>query len=176
MEGKARSAIAGGTILILLGVFFLIVRIVPGFIDKVTWPFIIIGVGVVFLVMAVVTWTPGLAVPGCIVGGIGGMLYWMNLTGHWEVWAYSWALIPGFVGVGILAAELLEGKPIKALVDGGWLVLISLVLFFFFGSFLGNVPWFGSYWAVILIVIGVLVILRPLLKLDRKPDKKEEDK
>jgi hypothetical protein len=175
MESRARSAIAGGTILILLGVFFLVVRIIPGFIDNLTWPFIIIGVGVVFLVMAIVTWTPGLAVPGCIIGGIGGILYWQNLTGHWETWAYAWALIPGFVGVGILAAELLEGRPLKALLDGGWLVLISLVLFFLFGSFFGSIPWFGSSWAILLIVIGVLIILRPFVRIDKKTEKKRED-
>jgi hypothetical protein len=175
MESKARSAIAGGTILILLGVFFLIIRVIPGFLDVVTWPFIIIGVGVVFLVMAIVKWTPGLAIPGCIIGGIGGILFWQNLTGQWVSWTYAWALIPGFVGVGILAAELLEGKPVKALVDGGWLILISLVLFFLFGWLFGSIPWFGSSWAIILIVIGVLIILRPILGIDKKSNKKQGD-
>ncbi len=177
MENKVRSAVAGGTILIILGIVLLIFRIVPDILH-VTWPFIVIGVGVAFLVLAVVTGTPGLAVPGCIVGGIGGILYWQDFTGAWESWAYVWTLIPGFVGVGIFISGLLEGKPMKALTEGGWPILISLALFFVFGSFLGHVPWFGSYWAVILIVIGVLIILKPLVRIGRPKkdagDKKEE--
>jgi hypothetical protein len=168
MDSRSRSAVAGGTILILLGVFFLIIRIVPGIFGEFSWPLIIIGVGVVFLVVAVITWTPGLTVPACIIGGIGAILYWQNLTGHWETWAYAWTLIPGFVGVGVFLSELLEGRPMKALVDGGWPILVSLVLFFIFGYFLGNLPWLGAYWAVLLIVVGVLIILRPLLGIGKK--------
>ncbi len=171
MDKKSKSALAGGTILILLGVLFLVIRVVPGIFGHMSWPFIVIGVGVAFLVLAVVTWTPGLAVPGCIVGGIGGILYYQNYTGHWESWAYVWALIPGFVGVGVFISELLEGRPAKALVEGGWPILISLVLFFLFGSFFGEIPWFGQYWAILLIVIGVLIILRPLIKIGGKKEK-----
>ena len=40
------------------------------------------------------TGQPGMLVPACIVGGIGGMLYWQNLTGDWASWSYSWSLIP----------------------------------------------------------------------------------
>ena len=38
------------------------------------------------------------------------MLYWQNQTGNWESWAYAWALIPGFVGVGTIVMGLWEGK------------------------------------------------------------------
>ena len=163
MDHRSRSAIVVGAILILLGIFFLVTRIVPGFFDTLSWPFVVIGVGVLFLALALATWTPGLMVPACIIGGIGGILYWMNITGEWWRWSYAWALIPGFVGVGVAANELLEGRPLKALVEGGWPILISLLLFFLFGSFFGGYPWQGPWWAVVLIAIGVLVILRPLI-------------
>ncbi len=152
-----------GTVLILLGIFFLVTRFVPGILSTFSWPLIIIGVGALFLVLALLTWTPGLAVPACIIGGIGGLLYWQNLSGAWWTWSYVWALIPGFVGVGVVVNELLEGRPLKALVEGGWPILISLFLFFLFGSFFGGLPMWGPWWAVVLIAIGVLVILRPLL-------------
>jgi hypothetical protein len=171
MERRTRSAVAGGTILILLGVFLLLLRIVPGLFGGFSWPFIVIGVGVVFLVLAVVTWTPGMAVPACIIGGIGGILYWQSRSGHWETWAYAWTLIPGFVGVGVFISQLLEGKPARALVDGGWPVLISIVLFFLFGSFFGDIPWLGPYWAVLLIGIGILILLRPLARARRKRER-----
>jgi hypothetical protein len=153
-----------GTILILLGVFFLVTRFVPAVLGTLSWPFVIIGVGVIFMILALATWTPGLAVPACIIGGIGCILYWQNSTGLWWTWSYTWALIPGFVGVGVGISELLEGRPLKALVEGGWPIVISLLLFYLFGSFFGGVPWLGPWWAVILIAIGVLVILQPLIR------------
>jgi hypothetical protein len=173
VEKRTRSTIVGGTLLILLGVFFLVRRIVPGLFETLSWPFIVIGVGVVFLLVALLTWTPGLAVPACIIGGIGGILYWQNSTGHWATWAYAWTLIPGFVGVGVFVSALMEGRPLKGLVEGGWPILISLVLFFLFGSFLGGLPWLGPYWAVLLIVVGVLVLLKPLVGLGRRKKKEE---
>ncbi len=164
MDQRSRSALVTGTILILVGAFFLVTRIVPGFLETFSWPFIVIGVGAIFLIIALATWTPGLAVPACIIGGIGGLLYWQNLTGAWWTWSYAWALIPGFVGVGVAVSELLEGRPLRALVEGGWPILISLLLFFLFGSFFGGLPWFGPWWAVVLIAIGVLILLRPLAR------------
>jgi hypothetical protein len=163
MDHRSKSAIAFGTIFILLGVFFLVTRFVPGLFNSFSWPFIIIGVGAIFLVVALVTWTPGFAVPACIIGGIGALLYWQNLTGEWWTWSYAWALIPGFVGVGVAVNELMEGRPLRALVEGGWPILVSLLLFFLFASFFGALPWRGPWWAVVLIAIGVLVILRPLV-------------
>jgi hypothetical protein len=164
MDHRARSGLVGGTILILLGVFFLVTRIVPGVFDALAWPVFVIAVGVVFLVIALATWTPGLAVPACIIGGIGGILYWQNLAGAWWTWSYVWTLIPGFAGVGTAVSELLEGRPMRALVAGGWPILISLILFFLFGSFLGGLPWFGQWWAVGLIAVGVLIIVQPFAR------------
>ena len=65
----------------------------------------------------------------------------------------------------------MEGRPLRALVEGIWPILISLFLFFLFGSFFGAFPWRGPWWAVVLIAIGVLVILRPFVKRDVRKDK-----
>jgi hypothetical protein len=176
MDRRARSAVVTGTILIVLGVFFLISRTVPGFLHTLSWPYFVIGVGGVLMAVALVTWSPGLAVPACIVGGIGGILLWQNQSGLWWTWSYAWTLIPGFVGVGVVVSELLEGRPVKAVVAGGWPILVSLVLFFLFGSLFGSLPWLGPWWAVVLIGIGVLVLLRPLVKhaQSREQDKHNE--
>ncbi len=167
MEGRSKSAIVVGAILIALGVFFLVTRFVPGMVATFSWPLIIIGVGALFLVIALAAWTPGLMVPACVIGGIGGILYWQNQTGAWDTWAYAWALIPAFSGIGVFLNETMEGRPLKGIVDGGWPVLVGLLLFFLFGSFLGRLPWLGPWWAVVLIVIGVLVLLRPLVRRGR---------
>ncbi len=75
MDNRSKSALVTGTVLIVLGVFFLVTRFVPGFFETFSWPYIVIGVGVLFMLIAFITWTPGLAVPACIIGGIGGILY-----------------------------------------------------------------------------------------------------
>ncbi len=110
MEKRARSAIASGVILVVVGVLLLVSRLVPGIFGSLSWPFLVIGVGVLLFVLAIATGNAGLAVPACIVGGIGLILWWQNLNNRWDTWAYAWALIPGFVGVGALVQGLLEAE------------------------------------------------------------------
>jgi len=164
MNRRGRSSLAGGVVLILLGIVFLVTQWVPGFRVWASWPLVIVGVGLALLVIGLVLGAPGMAVPACIVGGIGALLYWQNVTGHWESWAYAWALIPGFVGVGVLLAGLLEGKFRQALGGGGWLILISLVLFAIFGSFLGGLNLLGPYWPVLLIALGLFILIARLVR------------
>ena len=167
MEQKRKSNLAGGLVLILIGAAFLAAQLVPGWSEWVFgefgWPLIIVGVGVLLLLIGLLTGAWGMAVPACIVGGIGGLLYWQNATGHWETWAYAWALIPGFTGVGTILAGLL-GRKSGEVQAGAWLVLISLILFFIFGSFLGGMGWLGPYWPVLLIVLGLLILGRGLFR------------
>jgi len=164
MDRRRRSSLVGGLVLILLGAWFLVVQWVPGLQIWFSWPLIIVGVGGLLLIIGLLTGVPGLAVPACIVGGIGGLLYWQNITGNWESWAYAWTLTPGFVGVGIVLSGLLGGETRQSLRGGGWLILISLVLFTVFGSFFGALGLMGDYWPVLLILLGLLVLARPLFR------------
>jgi hypothetical protein len=166
MEHRARSSLAAGLVLVLLGVWFLVIQFVPGLqtYPAFSWPLIIVGVGVVLLVIGLLTGVPDMAVPACIVGGIGGLLYWQNATGNWESWAYAWTLIPGFVGVGIVLAGLLGGESRQAGRGGAWLILISLLLFAAFGSFFGALGLVGPYWPLLLIALGVLIFVRSLFR------------
>ena len=91
------------------------------------------------------------------------MLYWQNQTGNWDSWAYAWALIPGFVGVGIILAGLLGGERRDAFSSGGRLILISVVMFLIFGSFFGALGFVGPYWPVLLIALGVLLFFQALV-------------
>jgi hypothetical protein len=159
-----RSSLAAGLVLILLGVCFLVIQLVPGLEAWFSWPLIIVGVGVLLLVIGVLMGVPAMAVPACIVGGIGGLLYWQNATGNWESWAYAWTLIPGFVGLGIVLSGLLGGETRQAMRGGGWLILISLVMFTAFGSLFGALGLAGDYWPVLLIALGVLVLIRSLFR------------
>lgn len=168
MDRQRRSNLVVGVILLLVGAWFLAVQFVPELGDLVniefSWPFIVIGVGLLLFVLGLLIGVPEMAVPACIVGGIGGLLYWQNATGRWESWAYAWTLIPGFVGVGIILTGLLKGRMRKALVEGGGALVTSLVLFAIFSSFLGGVNLFGDYWPVLLILLGVWVLIRAMLR------------
>ncbi len=88
MVAQRRSSLAFGLILVLLGAWFLVVQFVPGLQElfrlEMTWPLILIGLAFVFLVFGILAGVPAMAMPACIVAGIGGILYWQNATGHWE--------------------------------------------------------------------------------------------
>jgi len=168
MSRTNRSSIAIALVLILIGGWFLAVQFVPALHDwtlnDVTWPLAVIGVGVLLAVVGLLSWTPGLLVPACIIGGIGGLLYWQNNTNNWESWAYAWTLIPGFVGVGVLLSELLAGRVRQAVSSGGVLIIISLVMFLIFSSFLGGPSILGAYWPVLLILLGLILLAQVLFR------------
>jgi hypothetical protein len=169
MENRQRSSIVLGTLLVIVGLVFLLGEWVPELrpwldIDY-SWPLIVVGVGVFFLVMGLITGVPSLAIPATIVGGIGVMLYVQNATDAWESWAYAWTLIPGFVGLGMILAGLLGGVgPDASLQKGGGLIVTSLVLFTIFGSFFGALGFMGPYWALLLIGAGAILVAWALIQ------------
>ena len=160
------SSIIAGLILILVGLFFLVLPLFPELADSINisqlWPLIIVGVGGLFLLGALLG-APDLAIPGSIIAGIGLMLYYQNANDAWASWSYSWALIPGFVGVGIVIQQSLKGQGRKGLREGGQLIVISLIMFAIFGSFIGGLLNFATVAALALISLGVWQLLKVLL-------------
>jgi hypothetical protein len=178
---QRRGTLTLGILLILVGGFFLTMQFVPGidiwwqnFAD---WPFWIIGPGLLFILAALLSGEYGLVVPGTIISGVGGLLYYQNYTGDWQSWSYAWTLVIGFVGVGVSIMHLLQGNLRKALDEGFTAIITSLVMFLIFGSFMrflfGQKPFFGNYWPVLIILWGVWLIIRPLVK-PKKPAAKME--
>jgi hypothetical protein len=165
-ENRAGSLI-GGVVLIGLGLLFLLFQFVPGLTDWVRvdrfWPLIIVGVGIALLVGAVVGRIPPLAVPGCVVGGIGCLLFVQNATSYWESWAFAWTLIPGFVGLGLIISGLLSGAVDSPIRRGVGLLAVSALLFVVFAAFLGPFGSLARFWPVLLIGAGVLLLGRTLL-------------
>ncbi len=173
MSRSNRTQLGLGIILILLGAWFVAVRMVPGLQDILgrftEWPWQVIGAGIVLLLIGLVIGAPGMAVPASIVAGIGGILYYQNLTGDWDSWSYMWALIPGFVGVGTILSGLLSGDFRRSLGSGLNLMVISAVLFLVFASIFGGLDLLGTYGvAVLLILLGVWIIARGLIRSFRR--------
>ena len=168
MSRKSRTQLAGGLLVLLLGVALLVWQFVPslhGWIQiEWSWPLTIAAVGVFLLLFGLLVGAPGMAVPACIVGGIAGILYYQYITHDWASWMYAWTLIPGFTGIGAILAGLLGESPRKSIRDGATMVLVSAALFFVVGAATGRIGWLGGYWPLVLIGWGVLVILRTLLR------------
>ena len=171
MNAGQRSRLTVGVLLVALGVGFLVLQLMPGLADwfrvTLSWPLIIVGVGVLVLVVGLLSAAPETAIGACVVAGIGGILYYQNLTGNWESWAYAWTLIPGFTGVGMVIAGLLGSRVPRSISRGLNQIIASVILFLIFGSIFGPIfggfSFLGPYWPLLLVAAGLLIIIRALL-------------
>ena len=163
MKKQGRTQLALGIILILLGAWFIAQRSIPelaAIAERFSeWPFIVIGVGIFLLLLGLILGAPGMAIPAAIVAGVGGILYYQEMTGDWESWSFMWTLIPGFVGVGSILRGLLGEDTRNSLRHGLNLMVISAVLFLVFSALLGGWAILGNYIpAILLILLGLWVI------------------
>jgi uncharacterized integral membrane protein len=168
MDRSKRSTLAIGILLVLIGAYFVVANMVPAFHDWVnvtmSWPLIIIAVGVGLLVLGLLVGAPEMAIPAVIVAGIGGILYYQNLSGNWASWSYMWALIPGFSGLGMLLGKLLGARGEHTVRSALDTIGTSLVMFVIFGAFFGAFRMLGNYWPLLLVAAGVLLGLRSLIR------------
>jgi hypothetical protein len=158
-----RASIVSGVFLVLLGLIFLVREIAPQYFRFWEWPMFIIGFGGFFLLWAVLSGTGGLAIPGSIIAGIGGILYYQELSGEWESWSYIWTLIPGFVGIGIMLGSLIDGNFKKSFGAGLTLLLISAIMLFSFGAAFGLDPQITQYWPALVIGLGIIILIRAII-------------
>lgn len=170
MSKERRSDLVVGIILFLIGGWLLAAEfnLVPG-LSKIMnlqyqWPLIVIGVGLFLFLLGLLLRTPGLSVPACIVGGIGGILYWANSTGNWGDWSFLWTLIPGFVGVGIILSTLLGGHEKGSYLGGLRLILISAILFVIFFMLLTGQGYLIKYWPILVILFGIWIIIQAIIR------------
>lgn len=169
MNNRQRSTVGLALVLMIIGGLLLAVQLVPGwkawFETNFEWPLTIVFIGAGLLLLGLLIGAPGMAVPACIVAGIGGILYYQNATGDWDSWAFMWALIPGFVGIGTILAALLGGGELRqALRDGFSSIVASVVLFVVFGSLFGDLSFLGAYWPVLLILLGLVIFAQVLFR------------
>jgi hypothetical protein len=173
MQKRNRTQLVLGILLILIAAWLIVARINPSLakyltLPAFTWPMWVVFAGAVLLVIGLLSGAPAMAIPACIVAGIGGILYYQNATGNWESWSYMWTLIPGFVGLGSILSGLL-GENLKASVRNGLnSLLVSAVLFAIFGTFFHAWTIFGVYSTYVPIALlflgGLWLILRGILR------------
>jgi hypothetical protein len=165
---KQRGAIVAGLLMILLGGGLLVNQLYPSIGQLIlpksfTWPWFVIGAGLIFFFFALLTGEGGLAIPGSVICTIGGILYYQNTTGDWESWSFVWALIPVSVGLGIIIMSIIDGQIRKA--SGGlWFIFINLALFvIFWAAFRRDSAVVAKYWPVALIVLGVIFLIQSFI-------------
>jgi hypothetical protein len=166
MSRQKRSDLVIGLFLFLIGAWFLAAEfnLLPGLNEimniEYQWPLVVIGVGGLLFLLGLLARSPGMSVPACVVGGIGGILYWQNATGQWGSWSYLWTLIPGFVGVGIILSALLGVETRRGYTSGLRLILISAIMFVIFLMLFSGQANIVRFWPVLIILLGIWIIIQ----------------
>lgn len=136
------------------------------------WPLFIIVPGVALLAAAFVPAPPdglGFAIAGSIVTTVGAILLYQQTSGNWESWAYAWALIPLAAGSGMSVYGLLTGH--RDIAGSGVRLAVVAGLLFLIGTWYfnavfetGRIPIdIGTWWPVVVLGLGLLVLGRALL-------------
>jgi hypothetical protein len=166
---RSSSGLALGIVLVVVGFFFLVMRLFDIDLSSYGWPLYVIIPGLTLLIVGFVSLGTGALIPGGIITMTGLVLAYQNATGDWASWSYAWALvIPGGVGAGLLLQGLRTRdqhllKQSRSLMF--WSLMIFLIGFVLFESVL-NVS--GIDYGVVgkaalpalLIIIGVTLLAR----------------
>jgi hypothetical protein len=177
-RGSSGTALLG-ILLITVGVFFFIGQWLNIDWGAATWPFYVIAPGLALMAFGLTQRDgSGLTVAGSMVTMVGLVLLYQNATGHWESWAYAWALVaPGGSGLGMLLYGTRSGNR-KMARDGFWQILIAIGLFvagfIFFEGIIGisgqRLPLPEWVLPVAVIAIGLLVLVRGFTARDHRAD------
>lgn len=176
-----RGPIVVGALLIALGLVFLVGQYLDIDAERYGWPFFVIAPGVVIWLIALIVGGPvgvGFSIVGAITTVTGLLLLYQDTTGHWESWAYAWALVaPGSVGVALFVQGLVHGE--RELIESGWrTAAVGLGLFLGFGVFFEGIIGIGGTGPAAvrdvilpggLLLLGVIVVLGSLVGQRRSP-------
>lgn len=157
-----RDSLVWGIILIVLGGAFLVNQLFPDLFGGFSWPWILLALGGIFALVSLIGRVGGLMIPGVILLGLGGIFFYQDTTGNWDSWAYVWALIPAFVGLGMLIGGLYDPELRPARRVALLLIAGGLLMFMIFGGFFGLDPSLVRFWPVLLILFGLFILFKAL--------------
>jgi hypothetical protein len=172
------GALVGGAILIAFGLLSLASQFFSFLNWGFLWPFIVIAIGALLFaaMFAGGKQAAGFAVPATIVGGIGLILLFQNITRHWESMSYFWTLIILLVGTGIYIMGSYGGDENHKR-SGLKLIKVGGILFIIFGAFFEMI--FSSFsniaFPVLLIALGAYLVLARSGLLNRKKNDSPSD-
>ncbi len=149
------------------GVFLLAAAIFNFHVMDVLWPFFIIGPGLLLMMPSYksteenVSSFSFLAVPGAAITAVGTLLFLMNITGHFEAWAYSWMLVIGAAiwGIGYMkrfSPTSRDHDSVSKLIRWSLNAFVGMALFFEIVVF----ETFSPLFAIAFIVYGVYLLAK----------------
>jgi hypothetical protein len=174
MNKRNRTQLVLGLLLILVAGWLIatqinhdLAKLIP--ISLTQWPIWVIFAGAALLVIGLLVGEADMAVPACIVAGIGGILYYQNASGNWESWSYLWTLIPGFVGVGRILSGIIGGNFMPSLKEGLQALLASAILFTIFATIfkawnIFAAPYNAYVPIALLFILGIWFIVRGFVR------------
>ncbi|PIE82076.1 MAG: hypothetical protein CSA11_01890 [Chloroflexi bacterium] len=149
------------------GLFLLAATIFDFHVIYVLWPFFVIGLGLLLMMPSYkstkedVSSFSFLTAPGAAITAVGVLLFAMNITGHFEAWAYAWTLVIGaFVwGVGYMKRfdpTSRDHDTVSKLMRWSLYAFVGMALFFEIVVF----ETFNPLFAVAFIVYGVYLLAK----------------
>lgn len=156
------GALVGGAVMIAFGLLALAGQIFRSVNWGFLWPFTVIGLGAMFFVamFAGGKQTAAFAIPGSIVGGIGLVLLFQNITHHWESMSYFWTVVIMFVGIGIYIMGWYGGDENQKR-SGARVIKVGVIMFVIFGAFFEMI--FSSFgnmlFPILLILLGAYLVV-----------------
>ena len=174
MKDKKHEGLAGGLILISIGVIALLVQVV----DFIPWEnfgvsFVLL-LGLIFLAWGILSREAGLMIPGGILSGIGlGIVLLVNNlvpAGIEKGGIFLIVFALGWVLIALLSALLTNDPQWWALIPGGIIGFVGLAVSFG-GFFINVLATVSQFWPVILIAIGLYILWQA-----RKPKEKTLEK
>lgn len=174
---KDRGPVLGGLMLIFGGLLALIGQIVPESWGLGFGVLVLLGLGLGFIVVGVLTRQAGWFIPGGILTGIGAgvalidgplaRLLPANVFPGDDGGLFMIAFAGGWFLITVLTAIFTDETQWWPIIPGAIMLLIGLAAGF--GSVFGTVlSWVGRGWPVILIVIGLYIIVQ-----GRRPRRRE---
>jgi hypothetical protein len=173
---RAGSGVALGIVFVVVGLFFLIVRLADIDLGAYGWPLFVIIPGLTLLIVGLVSLGTGAAIPGGILTMVGLVLAYQNSSGNWASWVYAWPLVaPGGVGVGLFLQGMRD-RNMALVKQGRSLIFVAFLIFMigfvFFESILHMTGTdYGLFGKValpgLLVVVGVVLLVRSLQRTRR---------
>lgn len=137
------------------------------------WPLLVVVPGLILIASAVVATPPngtGLAVGGSIVTTVGLLLLYQQSSGHWESWAYAWALLPTAAGAAMtvygFSTRRASLTSLGLRLAGIGAMMFAIGLWYFEGVFeTGQVPFdLATWWPALPLVAGLVLTARGFLR------------
>jgi hypothetical protein len=159
-----------GLLLIVLGVLFLIARMISVDVERLAWPFFVIALGVLVFFFSLARGNQAgerLAMVGSAVTMVGTILLLQNAVDYFQSWAYAWALVfPTSVGVGQIIYGSIKNRA-EMTTTGRGRAVVGIILFVVLAVFFEFVIGFGGRgiglggvgWPVVLIVLGAVLLV-----------------